>query len=73
MEREMLNDSTSHRTVNVRIWGQRVPAYAETVERTDGTTVRIVRVYDDVAGGYTMCHDLTEAQEKFVIGRTLDR
>ena len=43
---------------HVHIWSERVPAHAD----EDGT----VRVYDSVAGHFTACHSLTEAQQRHV-------
>ena len=57
------------KTANVRAWGQLVPAYAERAQ--DGKV--IVRVYDSVAGHYTVAHSLTAAQELRVAARTLPK
>ena len=53
-------------TTNVRTWGTSTKAYAE----RSGESI-IVRVYDAVAGHYTVCHSLTAGQIRRVIGRTL--
>jgi hypothetical protein len=41
--------------VNVRTWGGTYPAYAD--------EYGIVRVYDSIAGHYTVCHSLTPRQQ----------
>jgi hypothetical protein len=46
---------TNQKTVAVKCWGRKIEAYAD----ADGT----VRVYDSVAGYYTVCHSLTKGQE----------
>lgn len=56
------------KTTNIRAWGKTAKAYAE----RSGDQI-IVRVYDDVAGHYTVCHTLTPAQVKHVISRTLGK
>lgn len=58
----------SEKTTNVRAWGKTTKAYAE----RNGTRI-IVRVYDDTAGHYTVCHSLTPSQIKHVISRTLPK
>lgn len=52
----------TQKTVNVKIWGGSHKAYA--------TENGKVRVWDDVAGHYTICHDLTPAQVRYVVRRT---
>lgn len=54
------------KTTNVRAWGQSTKAYAE----RNGDAI-VVRVYDNIAGHFTVCHSLTPAQVKHVISRTL--
>ena len=54
------------KTTTVRWLGRRTKAYAE---RIAGATV--VRVYDPIAGHYTVCHSLTAGQIRRVIGITL--
>ncbi len=68
-----LTTSTTHRrtdmtqqTTTIRAWGQSSQAYAE----HDGHTI-VVRVWDEIAGHYTVCHSLTPAQMQRVIGLTL--
>jgi hypothetical protein len=56
------------RTTTVRTWGRNVSAYATRTQ--DGRTV--VRVYDSVAGHYTVCHSLTSGQIKRVIARAMN-
>lgn len=56
---------TTMKTVNVRFQGQSAKAYA--------TETGKVRVWDDVAGHYTVCHDLTPAQVRYVVARTAVR
>jgi len=55
------------KTVNVRFHGAPAPAYA--ARDLDGAPV--VRVYDPLAGHYTVVHSLTAGQIRYVIGRTL--
>ena len=54
--------TTTQKTVNVKFLGASVKAYA--------TETGKVRVWDDVAGHYTVCHDLTPAQVRYVVRRT---
>jgi hypothetical protein len=56
------------KTTNVRAFGTTTKAYAE----RNGDSI-VVRVYDSVAGHYTVCHSLTQAQLKYVISRTLSK
>jgi predicted aspartyl protease len=61
------------KTVAVRTPTGRASAYAERVS-PEPTGERIeVRVYDDVAGHYSVHHSLTAAQVQYVISRTLLR
>lgn len=55
------------KTVNVTINGAPAPAYA--TRGPDGAPV--VRVYDPLAGHYTVVHSLTPGQVRHVIARTL--
>jgi hypothetical protein len=55
------------RTTTVIVDGARLRAYAE--RGADGAPV--VRVYDDVAGHFTVVHSLTPGQVRHVIGRTI--
>ena len=49
-------------TTTVRTWGTRAAAYAD--------AQGVVRVWDSIAGHYTLCHSLTAAQVRYVRGRT---
>lgn len=51
------------RYVNVRTWDIRTKAYAD--------STGIVRVYDPIAGYYTTCHSLTDAQLRYVRAKTM--
>ncbi len=55
------------RTTTVITGGKRLRAYAE--KGVDGSVV--VRVYDDVAGHFSVVHSLTPGQVRHVIGRTI--
>lgn len=52
------------KTCTVRLDGARATAYAD--------DVGVVRIYDDVAGYYTVCHALTPRQEVRVRRLTMD-
>lgn len=55
------------KTVNVKLDGHSLPAYAENV----GDGKILVRVWDRIAGHYTSCHNLSENQEQYVRARTV--
>ncbi len=50
------------KTTTVRHWGTRCQAFAD--------EQGVVRVYDSIAGSFTVCHHLTPGQERYVRSRT---
>jgi hypothetical protein len=59
------------KTTNIKFCGKSASAYAERVTREDGSTVVVIRVYDDAAGHYVIARNITAGQIRHVIGRTI--
>jgi hypothetical protein len=60
-----VKENSAMKTTNVKTSAGTVKAYAD--------STGIVRVYDSVAGHYTVCHSLTANQERYVRARTMPR
>jgi hypothetical protein len=63
MNANATTEENTMKTVNVKTSTGTAKAYAD--------STGIVRVYDSVAGHYTVCHSLTANQERYVRARTM--